>query len=118
MDREQRQSNSRGNGSSGGYQRYNRHRGGARQKANRVDSDQQNGEQSGNVGTATASGNGTADQAGIAVSEGPSRVMLTLAELESRNMDDLAEMAKELDISGISRLKKQDLAFRILQAQT
>jgi transcription termination factor Rho len=117
MEREQRQSTSRGNGSSGGYQRYNRHRGGSRQKANRVDSDQQNAEQAGAVGTATAaSSNGTA--ADQAVSEGPSRVMLTLAELESRNMDDLAEMAKELDISGISRLKKQDLAFRILQAQT
>ncbi|MEO8285567.1 MAG: transcription termination factor Rho [Chloroflexota bacterium] len=44
--------------------------------------------------------------------------MLTLAELESRNMDDLTDMAKELDVTGISRLKKQDLAFRILQAQT
>jgi transcription termination factor Rho len=47
-----------------------------------------------------------------------SQVGLTLADLESRNMDDLQEMAKELDISGYSRLKKQDLAFRILQAQT
>jgi transcription termination factor Rho len=121
MEREQRQPNSRsGNGNSGGYQRYNRHRGGSRQKANRVDAEQQNGEQAGAVGTATAAGssNGTGDQAAITVSEGPSRVMLTLAELESRNMDDLAEMAKELEVSGISRLKKQDLAFRILQAQT
>jgi transcription termination factor Rho len=47
-----------------------------------------------------------------------SRSGLTLADLESRNLDDLQEMAKELDISGYSRLKKQDLAFRILQAQT
>src|SRR5688500_1428118 len=46
------------------------------------------------------------------------RVMMTLAELEARSVDDLQDMAKELDISGYSRLKKQDLAFRILQAQT
>ena len=43
---------------------------------------------------------------------------LTLADLETRSVDDLQDMAKELDISGYSRLKKQDLAFRILQAQT
>src|SRR5205085_1742331 len=43
---------------------------------------------------------------------------LTLADLETRSLDDLQDMAKELDISGYSRLKKQELAFRILQAQT
>jgi len=47
-----------------------------------------------------------------------SRPGLSLAELENRNLDDLHEMAKELDITGYSRLRKQDLAFRILQAQT
>ncbi len=122
MEREQRQQNGRGgNGNSGGYQRYSRHRGGSRPKVNRTDSEQQGAEQiaAGATATAAASSNGTAgDGATITINEGPSRVMLTLAELESRNMDDLAEMAKELDISGISRLKKQDLAFRILQAQT
>jgi transcription termination factor Rho len=49
---------------------------------------------------------------------GDSRPGLSLAELENRNLDDLHEMAKELDITGYSRLRKQDLAFRILQAQT
>jgi transcription termination factor Rho len=58
----------------------------------------------------------TGDQAMNAVSDG--RVALTLAELETRNLDELQEMAKELDISGYSRLRKQELAFRILQAQT
>src|ERR1041385_4202693 len=43
---------------------------------------------------------------------------LTLADLEVKSLGDLQDMAKELDISGYSRLKKQDLAFRILQAQT
>src|ERR1700694_5973756 len=42
----------------------------------------------------------------------------TLADLETKSVDDLQDMAKELDISGYSRLKKQELAFRILQAQT
>src|SRR5438477_173703 len=129
MEREQRQQNGRSgnNGNSAGYQRYNRHRGGTRQKvrsadrAERSDAEQQGAEQTaaGLAATATASGNGTLTEgSNITVSEGPSRVMLTLAELESRNVDDLQEMAKELDISGFSRLKKQDLAFRILQAQT
>jgi transcription termination factor Rho len=48
----------------------------------------------------------------------PSKVALTLADLEARNMEELLDMAKELEIAGVSRLKKQDLAFRILQAQT
>ena len=43
---------------------------------------------------------------------------VTLADLEVKSVDELQEMAKELDISGFSRLKKQELAFRILQAQT
>src|SRR3954468_21282951 len=42
------------------------------------------------------------------------RTGLTLADLEVKNVDDLQDMAKELDISGYSRLKKQELAFRIL----
>src|SRR5436309_3085405 len=46
------------------------------------------------------------------------RTGLTLADLEIKSVDDLQDMAKELDISGYSRLKKQELAFRILQAQT
>jgi transcription termination factor Rho len=43
---------------------------------------------------------------------------MNLAELESKTIDELQDLAKELDISGYSRLKKQELAFRILQAQT
>jgi transcription termination factor Rho len=59
---------------------------------------------------------GAAEQAALAASDG--RLALTLAELETRNLDELQDMAKELDISGYSRLRKQELAFRILQAQT
>jgi transcription termination factor Rho len=126
MEREQRQQNGNGRGgnsngnSSGGY-RYNRHRGGRQKGGNRatvVDNDQQNMDPNQVTGTGMSSNGAQGDGANITISEGPSPVMLTLAELESRNADDLMDMAKELDISGISRLKKQDLAFRILQAQT
>ena len=62
---------------------------------------------------------GAAGATGVAGTNGAdNRTVLTLAELETRSLDDLQEMAKELDISGYSRLRKQDLAFRILQAQT
>src|SRR3989440_6288691 len=43
---------------------------------------------------------------------------MNLAELESKTIDELQDLAKELDISGYSRLKKQERASRILQAQT
>jgi len=43
---------------------------------------------------------------------------LNIAELETRTREDLMDIAKELGISGYSSLKKQDLIFRLLQAQT
>ncbi|MGI8588751.1 MAG: transcription termination factor Rho [Chloroflexia bacterium] len=43
---------------------------------------------------------------------------MNISELEGKTIDELQDLAKELDISGYSRLKKQELAFRILQAQT
>jgi len=49
---------------------------------------------------------------------GESQTLLSLAELESRSMDELHEAAKELEITGYSRMRKQDLAFQILQVQT
>lgn len=67
----------------------------------------------GNSDAATLSGVGEAQIVNI-----DGRPVLTLAELETRNLDELQEMAKELDVSGYSRLRKQELAFRILQAQT
>ncbi len=44
--------------------------------------------------------------------------MVNLAELEAKTLTDLQDMARDLDISGYSRLKKQDLIHRLLQAQT
>ncbi len=43
---------------------------------------------------------------------------VALSELESKTLTELREMAKTLDISGVTSLKKQDLIFRLLQAQT
>ncbi len=42
---------------------------------------------------------------------------MSLAELESKTIDELQEMAKELNVSGYSRLKKQELIYRLLEAQ-
>jgi transcription termination factor Rho len=41
-----------------------------------------------------------------------------VAELETKTLSDLREMARKLDIGGVSGLKKQDLIFKLLQAQT
>lgn len=43
---------------------------------------------------------------------------MNVAELESKTLSDLREMARKLDISGYSGLKKQDLIFKLLQAQS
>jgi transcription termination factor Rho len=45
-------------------------------------------------------------------------VNMELAQLEEKTLEDLHQVAKELGITGFSRLNKQDLIFKILQAQT
>lgn len=42
---------------------------------------------------------------------------MNIAELETKNLEELREMARDLDISGYSRLKKDDLILRLLKAQ-
>jgi transcription termination factor Rho len=42
---------------------------------------------------------------------------MELAELESKKLDDLQELAKGLEIGDFSKLRKHDLALRILQTQ-
>ncbi len=42
---------------------------------------------------------------------------LDIATLETRTLAELRELAKELEISGYSRLKKEDLILRLLQAK-
>jgi len=43
---------------------------------------------------------------------------VNVAELESKTLSDLREMARKLDITGISGLKKQDLIVKLMQHQT
>ncbi len=43
---------------------------------------------------------------------------MNVAELESKTLTDLREMARRLDITGYSGLKKQDLIVKLLQAHT
>ena len=43
--------------------------------------------------------------------------MITMAQLESKNRDELEAMAKECGISGYSALKKPELIQRILEAE-
>ena len=42
---------------------------------------------------------------------------MNLTELETKTKDELVEVAKELDISSPTTLRKQDLVFRIMQAK-
>ena len=41
---------------------------------------------------------------------------MNIAELESKTLSELQEMARQLDITGYSRLKKHELTMRLLQA--
>lgn len=43
---------------------------------------------------------------------------LNIAELQRRTMTELATLGKELGVMGVSGLRKQELIFKILQAQT
>ncbi len=41
---------------------------------------------------------------------------MNIVELEQRTLDELRDIARQMDVSGFSRLKKADLVFRLLQA--
>ncbi len=47
-----------------------------------------------------------------------SQNQLNIAELQRRNMSELANVGKDLGVIGVSGLRKQELIFKILQAQT
>ncbi len=42
---------------------------------------------------------------------------MNIVDLEAKTLSELQDMARELDITGYSRLKKHDLSMRLLQAQ-
>src|SRR5262245_56781926 len=46
------------------------------------------------------------------------KTVSNVTELKRKTLSDLRVMARQLDISGVSALKKQDLIFKLLQAQT
>ena len=50
--------------------------------------------------------------------EGNNQISISLAELKEKNITDLAKNAKELNIPGASGMRKQELIFQILRAQT
>src|SRR5215470_1545380 len=50
--------------------------------------------------------------------EGSKEMSISLAELKEKNITDLAKIAKELNIPGASGMRKQELIFQILRAQT
>jgi transcription termination factor Rho len=50
--------------------------------------------------------------------EGTKSMSISLAELKDKNITDLAKIAKELNIPGASGMRKQELIFQILRAQT
>src|SRR5260370_29495751 len=47
-----------------------------------------------------------------------SQVNMTIAELKEKNITELSRIARTLEIPGASGLRKQDLIFKILQAQS
>src|SRR5712675_843769 len=50
--------------------------------------------------------------------EGSNQISISLAELKEKNITDLAKIAKELNVPGASGMRKQELIFQILRAQT
>src|SRR6266568_1059546 len=50
--------------------------------------------------------------------EGNNQMSISLAELKEKNITDLAKIAKEVNIPGASGMRKQELIFQLLRAQT
>src|SRR5947207_9174392 len=50
--------------------------------------------------------------------ENGKEISISLAELKEKNITDLAKIAKELNVPGASGMRKQELIFEILRAQT
>src|SRR5207302_5238609 len=50
--------------------------------------------------------------------EGNNQMSISLAELKEKNITDLAQNGKELKLPGASGMRKQELIFQILRAQT
>ena len=55
---------------------------------------------------------------GVFVMETQTLQIMELQELKTKNMSELLQLSQELGIQGTSGLRKQDLTFKILEAQT
>ena len=42
---------------------------------------------------------------------------MKISTLQEKKLNELREIARDLDLSGYSKLRKQDLIYRILEAQ-
>lgn len=62
--------------------------------------------------------NNTNNEVAVEYAEPKEKSVINVAELESKTLQDLREMARGSGITGVSGLKKQDLIFKLLQAQT
>src|SRR5471032_1792236 len=50
--------------------------------------------------------------------EGNNQMSISLAELKEKNITDLAKIAKGMDVPGATGMRKQELIFKVLAAQT
>ncbi len=76
-------------------------------KVSNETAEKNNNRKNGNGDYTRKSGNGTTQEG-----------RLDLAELKSKTISSLMEIARSMNIEGVSGLKKQDLIFEILKAQT
>jgi transcription termination factor Rho len=54
----------------------------------------------------------------VEFAEPKEKIVINVAELETKTLNDLREMARTSGITGVSGLKKQDLILKLLQVQT
>jgi transcription termination factor Rho len=59
-----------------------------------------------------------ADEAQIAAAEASTSPTLDLTELKKKSVRELAEVARDLGVEGVAALRKQELIFKLLEAQT
>lgn len=61
---------------------------------------------------------GENDTQGVVTTTTENQKLMNIAELKEMNISTLSQMAKELNVTGASSMRKQELIFEILKAQT
>jgi len=59
-----------------------------------------------------------ADEAQIAAAEASTTPTLDLTELKKKTVRDLADVARDLGVEGVAAMRKQEVIFKVLEAQT